>query len=422
MTNPEFGPRLSNYLNALIGSLAWDLGETGKGAMRTDIRDLPLSQDLLDYYRQRLDQWEKDYQDVLDKIDCVRLQHEDAHRVAWEAHKRTAEIADLQKALSDAEELKDRKKIRYLLKITPTPENETTYFRNKLDKRLVEVENEPLQKMTRNGRDEDSIPMDRDDEIESLRVNLASLRTQLEEQTQMYEATIAGLKRDRQTRMDEEKSRRQYESQKIEDLMEKLQKLRALCRENIKELLHTKKSANAYEKRLVEEKTNLVEELHSSKSQLTTEQHKAENAEKNIENRVTKKQETLVTDLRSQLGRYEREIHSLKAKSDDTEKGYKRRIDYLQSRLSAVTSTYTALKRRRDYEIEGFTNDILMLRKQLKMLERNILRYAPLEDKELVLLNLAKETGQRVSKISSELHGLKAKIYSTEEDVRSIKF
>ena len=48
------------------------------------------------------------------------------------------------------------------------------------------------------------------------------------------------------------------------------------------------------------------------------------------------------------------------------------------------------MKKRRDYEIEGFTNDILMLRKQLKLLEKNILKYGPLEDKELVLLTIGK--------------------------------
>jgi hypothetical protein len=56
--------------------------------------------------------------------------------------------------------------------------------------------------------------------------------------------------------------------------------------------------------------------------------------------------------------------------------------------LYFIKHSYSSLKKRRDYEIEGFTNDILMLRKQLKMLEKNILKYGPLEDKELVLLTL----------------------------------
>ena len=75
-----------------------------------------------------------------------------------------------------------------------------------------------------------------------------------------------------------------------------------------------------------------------------------------------------------------------------------KKVDYLKNRVDSTASrylferklmvSYNALKKRRDYEIEGFTNDIMMLRKQLKVLEKNILKYGPLEDKELVLLTL----------------------------------
>ncbi len=94
--------------------------------------------------------------------------------------------------------------------------------------------------------------------------------------------------------------------------------------------------------------------------------------------------------------------------------------------MDTITSSYNSLKKRRDYEIEGFTNDILMLRKQLKLLEKNILKYGPLEDKELVLLTIgkslhrastlshvyciAKNTGEKAEKISTELQGLKVSL------------
>lgn len=48
------------------------------------------------------------------------------------------------------------------------------------------------------------------------------------------------------------------------------------------------------------------------------------------------------------------------------------------------------LKKRRHYEIEGFTNDILSLRKQLKQLEKALLNFAPLQDKEFAILALGK--------------------------------
>jgi hypothetical protein len=85
-----------------------------------------------------------------------------------------------------------------------------------------------------------------------------------------------------------------------------------------------------------------------------------------------------------------------------------------------INYSYAALQRRRDYEIEGFTNDIISLRQQLRVLEKSILKYGALEDKELVLLNLARVTGERAGKISNQLQSLKGKIYDAEETIQSL--
>ena len=78
-----------------------------------------------------------------------------------------------------------------------------------------------------------------------------------------------------------------------------------------------------------------------------------------------------------------------------------------------------------------------MLRKQLKVLEKSILKYGPLEDRELVLLNLARDTGHKAAQISSDLQNLKVyyilfrflitnkfqtKILVTESEVRKLVF
>lgn len=61
---------------------------------------------------------------------------------------------------------------------------------------------------------------------------------------------------------------------------------------------------------------------------------------------------------------------------------------YFKSKFDSVSTNHEALKKRRDYEIEGFTTDIITLRSQLKALEKSLLKYDLLEEKELVLLNL----------------------------------
>lgn len=81
---------------------------------------LPLSQELLEYYRERigkpafrfmtlghefvvLERAELDYQEALDAMESIKVSHDDYHRLAWELHQRTSEIGDLQKALSEAQ-------------------------------------------------------------------------------------------------------------------------------------------------------------------------------------------------------------------------------------------------------------------------------------------------------------------------------
>lgn len=71
---------------------------------------------------------------------------------------------------------------------------------------------------------------------------------------------------------------------------------------------------------------------------------------------------------------------------------------------------YQTLKQRRKHEIEGFTSDIQMLRKRIQDLEKHIVATAPVEDKELGLLGIAKGTSQKVSRMANSLHTLKVNI------------
>ncbi|KAJ3057258.1 Coiled-coil domain-containing protein 77 [Rhizophlyctis rosea] len=502
----------------------------------TTLRSLPLSEDLLLYYRDKLDQCQQHYEDAINQIAILKLPHEDVHKTAWESHKRAREITELQTALSDAQlavfeerkevlrlkaendemrvqELRDRKKINYLLSIGGVTEEETTYFRDKLNKRLVRspsaergfahhTENENQRRdasnrttmgskqtssaslLEANSRKSYSRPAlsrpqttssqqpGRADTkpfvlattasstqlstseatktinllnttLQTTQLRLVALQTQLEEQRVHYESIIDHLMKDRKARMEEERVRHEHEAERIGNLMDKVHRMRALCRENTRELLHTKKTALANEKNLIEQKTQMSIQLSEIQKELSSEKSRQEQAEQTIETRITKRQESLISELRLQINKSEEEMKKLKVTRSGFVEGAtiripsihdpqgalatanqsnKKTVDHLKSRLSATASSYQSLKRRRDYEIEGFTNDILMLRKQLKTLEKTILKINPLEDKELLLLNLARETGERVAKISTGLHGLKAKVHATEDEIRSIAF
>jgi len=176
------------------------------------------------------------------------------------------------------------------------------------------------------------------------------------------------------------------------------------------------------ERLLKEERASLLSDISSIRKNATENKVKVETVEKIVETRVMKKNENLLTELRTQLARYEEELQSYKSKNLEIEAMYKKKINALQSKIDSMNSNYKALKKRRNYEIEGFTNDILHLRKQVKILEKQILKFGPLEDREEILLQLAQETGLKAEKVHGELTGLKAKIYRVENEMRSLPF
>ncbi|KAJ3223318.1 Coiled-coil domain-containing protein 77 [Clydaea vesicula] len=422
------------------------------------LQELPLSNDLLKYYREKLETFQTEHAILLEEVERIRVEHSEHHKTQWQLHKVTNELADLQIKLSDnnkalfderknfyfniVQELKDRKKIRYLLATTGLPEEEITYLKDNLSKKVVKIsntvdKNKNIGNQKSQGSERDLIILE--DEIEALKLELFSCHTQLDEQKEVFQESISNLIKDRNIKDQEEAIRREHgiDNNKIADLLKQVERLRSLTRENTRELLQTKKDVQKRERNLVEEKILLIQEINDLKKNLTKQEDRAVNAEKTIEIKVTKKQETLVNgkekekylclfitiiDLRNQLGKHEEELRTLRTQYDEMEIAHKKRHAQLVQRAEQVASSYVALRKRRDYEIEGFTNDIKMLRKQLRNLEKSVLKYGPLEDKELTLLDIARQTGLKAEKIASTLSDLKSKVYSTENKLSSLAF
>ncbi|KAJ3262619.1 Coiled-coil domain-containing protein 77 [Boothiomyces macroporosus] len=294
----------------------------------------PLQEELINYYKQRL-------------VYSLQQALGDFQAAVFEERKHTLAIVAENDALKSntslriVQELKDRKKIRFLLSLSGSPEEEVTYFRDRQGPRLKNKYLVFYKKAT-------------------------------------YEEAISGLMKERRLREDEEKARRDYEEEKIEALTKKLAQMRLLCRENTKELLRTKKMSHRNEKTLIEEKAMLVDEIKKLNNLLNKEKERNSNQEKTIEERVSKEQQNMVVELNDK-----NDYEQYRISTD-------RKIDFYKSKVDAANQNYLALKRRRDYEIEGFTSDIVNLRQQLRTLEKSILKYGALEDKELVLLNIGK--------------------------------
>ncbi|CAG8458615.1 118_t:CDS:10 [Ambispora gerdemannii] len=387
---------------------------------KTEINKLPLSEELLRYYKERVEKAEQEYQNAIDSFNKCKVSHEEHHKLTWELNQRTHEISELQKTLSETQlyltqerrrlmrvvaendelrvqEVQDRRKIQYLLSIT-APEQSDDEIDNQHDKNS-------------------SHPDPRDDQIECLNLRIKTLNTQLEEQRHGYEEIIASLETDRQALIEEEKLRRQYDSNKIQELTAKVQRLDLFCRENTKELLQIKKDQRTEEQKMHEEHANLLQKLLNLKAQLNEEKERNDTMERTVENRIAKKNETIMAELRRQIGNYEDELRILKTEQKNSETGFRRKIANLLKKIDTLTA-----KKRRNFDLEGFTNDISTLRKELKGLEKQILKYAPIDDRELHLLTLAQETGEHVEKVSKQLRDLKAQVYTTEKELHELVF
>ena len=119
--------------------------------------------------------------------------------------------------------------------------------------------------------------------------------------------------------------------------------------------------------------------------------------------------------------KHEVEIQTLQENVNRSEEGKKKRYAFLVQRAEQATQAYVNMRKRRDYEIEGFTSEIIGLRREIKKMEKMVLRFGPLEDKELALLGLVQETGRKADGIGRELRGVKGKVYGVEDKLMGLE-
>ena len=117
------------------------------------MKKLPLSQELLDYYRHRLDAAEQEKFDIIESLKMCDVKHSEMHQLHWMLSEREEEVLSLQRAVKDqelqifeqqeqilelrteahqlrAQEMEDRKRIQQLLSLTKPVTQEVTFMRD----------------------------------------------------------------------------------------------------------------------------------------------------------------------------------------------------------------------------------------------------------------------------------------------------
>ncbi|KAJ4938296.1 hypothetical protein JOQ06_002918 [Pogonophryne albipinna] len=273
------------------------------------------SRELLEFYRQKIAQFDGEHEELLQMLEKYKGITEDQHKLQWEVRQREGEIAELQNALSDMQvylfqereqslrlyaendrlkirELEDRKKIQHLLALVGPDSGEITYFhrepphkvtitQRKSESSLEEHLNlrptklRPAATRKESGRRLKSAEGTNGESLEqykndnqTLLLQVEALQAQMEEQTRLVREQVESLMEDRQIKTEEAQAQRQKDQERISALTDKLQRTQNLLYESTRDFLQLKFDARAHEKSWMSEKDRLLRELDSSHNRL----------------------------------------------------------------------------------------------------------------------------------------------------------
>ncbi|KAI5627114.1 coiled-coil domain-containing protein 77 isoform X1 [Silurus asotus] len=436
------------------------------------------SRELLEFYRQKLAQFDAEHDDLLQLLEKYKSTTEDQHKLQWEVRQREDEIAELQKALSDMQvflfqereqalrlyaendrlkikELEDRKKIQHLLALVGPDAGEITYFhrepphkvtipQKKLQPRTQEYGNvaKPRPGSTKEGAKRSS--KSRGDETNSeqykkdnqtLLLQVEALQAQLEEQTRLAKEQVESLLEDRRIHVEEGQVQRQRDQERITALTEKLQRTQNLLYESTRDFLQLKFESRAHEKSWMVEKDRLLREMDSCQERLRETRNSHEQpgvfttpvllTQPTPESSLMHRNEirALQEDLKQAhklADMYREQCVGLETDLAQIREEGDERSEKMAKRLLLMTRRYEALEKRRSMEVEGFKTDIKHLRQKLKDVEKQLfkvtLNVGP--DQDLAILHEVRQSNARTKKIQGEIKSLKAKIYTLENELR----
>lgn len=247
---------------------------------------------------------------------------------------------------------------------------------------------------------------------ESLMLTVEALKAQLEEQTKlckeqvsvnsrcciyMYSthgmlcnvtAQVDSLLEDRRVRTEETESLHQKDTDKIKNLTDQLHMTQNLLYDSTKDYLELKYELRAKERSWMTDKDQLLQKLDrchqldltsntdpaigtafatTSPSMHSAKQTSIVNLQQQLE-----QTQQLADNYREQCIKMEEELSKLREESEASKHLFQQRTEKVSKRLGLMNARYEALEKRHALEIEGYKNDIKLLRQRLRELEKQL--------------------------------------------------
>lgn len=201
-------------------------------------------------------------------------------------------------------------------------------------------------------------------------------------------AQVDSLLEDRRVRTEESQSLHQKDTDKIKNLTDQLHMTQNLLYDSTKDYLELKYELRAKERSWMTDKDQLLQKLdryHQADMTSSTDpvlgmaftttspsQHNArQTSVRNLQQQLEQTQQ-LADNYREQCIKMEEELSKLREGSEASKHLFQQRTEKVSKRLGLMNARYEALEKRHALEIEGYKNDIKLLRQRLKELEKQL--------------------------------------------------
>lgn len=436
--------KLSKYKNETAGASKASITPSIKETMIDIAEGRDLAR-LIDYYRMRIETFQKERLEYLSLLDNLKIKNEDLHKTDWELRRRKEEIVELEQALYEAnialnnerkkaihysteiENCKIRKKedhrrIQQLLQLAEPIEqtlklykgkppektekysnfnfepcnNDNEYFPNSnsvsIKKAIKPNTNKNKSKpkssyySTYTGIDEvkqkkplyrippsdekqqilRTIMFPTDQKMTEINTENNQIKKEIEELKIKFDTQMLKLEENR--KLNEEEFRQQLLNfnHETSELIKKNQKLEKLNYEIAKDYMLLKHENEIKEKKIYEDmelvkinnkilENNLKEIVNKSQKERITSL-----------NEFNKRTREITTCLRGQARTQEENANIIKEQYNQIQKIYTSKVKTLTEQLKLISDKCQLLESRKNLDIEGYINEIGLMRKRLK--------------------------------------------------------
>lgn len=243
----------------------------------------------------------------------------------------------------------------------------------------------------------------------------ATLQKQLEDLRKLSDERIAALELSARERADAAERRFQADGERISSLEKRLGEREKSLRMSCNDYLTLRRESKMNERRLTEANERLRAENAALKKELGHEKGLAHHTGA-----------AAVEHFRSQSTMREQELTVLRNKHEHANRTHNDTLSKLREKHSRLLRRYKQLDQRRQFDFEGFSNDVAAMRRKVRRLETLFLGKAVPSDRLVengapgfahALDARVMETPEKRNVLESELKGLRERLASLEVDL-----